>query len=132
MARSYSDPTARGTAAAARGTDAAARGTDAAALGTDAAVDRIQSIMIRRYPARSSLDTATQVGEPVVGLAPAGIGVLSGGTGVGPGGRIRTQKLHAALLGMEIAQHVGQQLVGDVPVGVDHEAVVAQAARLGG
>src|SRR3954452_12343418 len=124
MARSYNDPTPRGTAAAALGTDAAARGTAAGA-------DRIQSIMTRRYPARSSPDTATKVGQPVVGLAPAGIGVLASGTGMGTGGRIRAEELHAALLGVEITQHVGQQLVGDVAVGVDDEAVVAQPPRLG-
>ena len=82
------------------------------------------------YPQMRSPDPAAEVGEPVVGLAPAGVGVLPGGAGVGAGGRVRPEELHAALLGVEVAQAVGQQLVGDVAVGVDDEAVVAEPARL--
>ena len=48
-----------------------------------------------------------------------------------PGGRIRAEELHRALLGVQRPHRVGQQFVGDVRLGVDDEAVVAEAAGLG-
>ena len=47
------------------------------------------------------------------------------------GRRVGTEELHRALLGVQGAHRVGHQLVGDVGVGVDDEAVVAEAAGLG-
>ena len=47
------------------------------------------------------------------------------------GGRVGAQELHPPLLGVEVAQSVGEELVGDVSVGVDDEAVVAEPAVLG-
>ena len=44
--------------------------------------------------------------------------------------RVRAEELHPTLLGVETAQGVGDQLVGDVPFGIDHEAVVAETAGL--
>src|SRR5829696_7249914 len=103
MTRSYNEPTARGTEAAAEPT---VRGTAAAAeptvRGTAAAVERTRSITCSPYPGGRSTDTAPDLGQPVVGLAPAGIGVLAGGRGVGTGRRVRTEELHAALLGVQV------------------------------
>ena len=42
--------------------------------------------------------------------------------------RIRAEELHLGLLRREVAQPVGDQLVGDVALDVDEEAVVAEAA----
>ena len=42
-----------------------------------------------------------QVGDPVVGAAPAGVGVLAGVVGVLAGRRVRAEELHRALLGVQ-------------------------------
>ena len=49
-----------------------------------------------------------------------------------PAAGIRTEELDAALLGVQGTQRVGHQFVGDVRLGVDDEAVVAEPAGLDG
>ena len=81
-----------------------------------------------RRPSGQRAMRPRSAGDPVVGLAPAGVGVLAGVVGVRAGRRVRAEELHRALLGVQRPQRVGQQLVGDVAVGVDDEAVVAEPA----
>src|SRR6476659_6854389 len=84
------------------------------------------------YPTDRSPDTTAEIGQPVIGLAPAGVGVFSSGTSVVAGRGVGAEKLHPALLGVQVAKDIGEELVGHVAVGVDHEAIVAQAAGLRG
>ena len=58
---------------------------------------------------------------------PAGRAALDAGLGRAAD-RIRAEELHLGLLRREVAQRVGDQLVGDVAFAVDEEAVVAEAA----
>ena len=58
--------------------------------------------------------------------------MLAGGVGVFAGSRVRAEELHRSLLRVQRAHRIGEQLVVDVAVGVEDEAVVAQPAALGG
>ena len=51
---------------------------------------------------------------------------------MGTRGRVRTKELHAALFGVEGPEGIGHEFVGDVPIEIDDEAIVAEAAVLGG
>src|SRR5215217_1630282 len=82
--------------------------------------------------AASADDALAEGGDPVVGAAPAGVGVLAGAGRPGAGCGIGAEELHRPLLGVQLPQGVGHQLVVDVGLGVDHEAVVAEPTALGG
>ena len=77
-------------------------------------------------------DLGAQDVDPIVSLLPAGIGMLSRRMGLFAGCRVRTQELHATLLRVQIAQHIGHQFVAYMAVGIRDEAIVAKAASFGG
>ncbi len=66
-----------------------------------------------------------------VGLAPGHVGVAPHGGAVRAGRGVRAEELHVACLILQVAQAVGDELVVDVALEVDQEAVVAEAP-LGG
>lgn len=67
-----------------------------------------------------ALDPGRRLAPGLAHRAPTRLG------GLGLGCRIRPEELDLALLGVEVAQRVGHELVGDVALAVDEEAVAPQ------
>ena len=68
----------------------------------------------RRAGSAAVAHLGAEVGDPSLGLAPCGVGLLAHGRPVLAGSRVRAEELHAGQLGVQDAQAVGDDLVGDV------------------
>ena len=88
----------------------------------------LRSVIDEPSPA---LDHRLQPGHPVACRLPAGVDMRLVVAGHLAGDRVRAEELDPPLLEVQRAQRVGEQFVGDVGLGVDHEAVVAEPAVLG-
>src|SRR5690606_2876795 len=80
----------------------------------------------RPGPVQPSADLAAQALDPLAGLAPAEVGITATGRALLAGRRVGAEELHVLDLRLQLAEAVGHDLVADVPVEVDHEAVVAE------
>src|SRR5215207_11057020 len=76
-------------------------------------------------------DQRAHVGHPTLGIAVCLRCRVTSGAALRTGKRVRAEELHLLLLRAEVAEAVGDDLVGDVALEVDEEAVVAEVA-LGG
>src|SRR5207245_1280177 len=72
------------------------------------------------------LDLTAERVDPLVGRLPLGLGVAAAGGSVLAGGRVGAEELHPGQLGVEVAEAVGDDLVGHVALEVDDEAVVTE------
>src|SRR5687767_9887218 len=82
-------------------------------------------------PGSARGDLRPQRLDPVGGVTPRLLGLAADPGAVLTGSVVRAQEEDVLVLGLEVAQGVGHQLVADVALEVDDEAVVAEAA-LGG
>ncbi len=73
-------------------------------------------------------DLLAQRRDPGFRVAPRAVGLRAHRFAVVAAGGIRPEELHVALLAVQPAQRVGDDLVGDVALHVDDEAVVAETA----
>src|SRR5690606_2587962 len=80
---------------------------------------------------RPSADLAAQALDPLAGRPPCRLGLAAAGRTVVARRGERAQELHVLDLGLEVAEAVGHQLVADVALEVDEEAVVPQALLRG-